>query len=89
MCLTCGEAYIERSDLVKHFAVHDVIKPYHCAGCGKAFAYRSDLRKHAIIHTGKYNLLQIRMLSGISPQLGGEAGAYSTLNNLDFLLSNT
>ncbi|KAL1131721.1 hypothetical protein AAG570_011334, partial [Ranatra chinensis] len=59
LCLTCGEAFMEKETLSEHTSIHDKVKPFHCSEptCTKAFAYRSDLRKHSVIHTGMLFLI--------------------------------
>ena len=44
-CATCGQAFLQSSDLTAHVRVHTGDRRYACT-CGKAFSKSSHLARH-------------------------------------------
>ncbi|KAF0034182.1 hypothetical protein F2P81_014248 [Scophthalmus maximus] len=52
-CVTCGDAFKQKSQLNKHLRVHTGERRNSCKTCGRSFACNSDLLIHTRRHTGE------------------------------------
>ena len=52
-CKLCDKAYLRKSHLRDHLAVHSGVKPHSCNVCGKAFLRKNDPKDHIRIHSGE------------------------------------
>ena len=46
LCELCEQQFSTNEELMFHFQVHNVTKPFHCADCGQRYAYKGALVRH-------------------------------------------
>ncbi|XP_049856635.1 gastrula zinc finger protein XlCGF26.1-like isoform X1 [Schistocerca gregaria] len=51
-CITCGQAFTQKSSLLRHQKVHTKVRPFQCGYCVAAFKDKWHLTQHERIHTG-------------------------------------
>jgi len=51
VCVVCGKAFSQSSNLITHCRKHSSFQPFSCPHCSLSFQRRMDLQRHLQTHS--------------------------------------